>query len=95
MERFKIGKLLMTMGIAQKIAQSMNFSRFVQASLDRYISGDWGDMDDGDKALNDEAVKSGDLRIHGAYIYPETKDKIWIITEADRSVTTILLPSEY
>ncbi len=85
----------MTMGIARKMAQSMKFSRFVQASLDRYISNDWGDMDDGDKVLNNGAVECGDLRIHGAYIYPETKEKIWIITESDRSITTILLPSEY
>lgn len=85
----------MTMGIARKISQSMNFSRFVQASLDRYISNDWGDMDVEDKALNNKAVECGDLRIHGAYVYPETKEKIWIITEADRSITTILLPSEY
>ncbi len=95
MATFKLGKLLMTMSIARKISQSMNFGRFVQASLDRYISNDWGVMDDSDKALNDEAVKSGDLRIRGAYICPVTKEKIWIITEADRSITTILLTSEY
>ncbi|MDE6020535.1 MAG: hypothetical protein K2H01_06040 [Ruminococcus sp.] len=51
-------------------------------------------MDDEDKALNDAAVKNGDERIFAAYI-DSTGRKIWIITEWDRSATTILFPSEY
>lgn len=60
--------------------------------LDRHLSGDWGDLDDEDKAANDEAVRRG-FRILSAYNTPE--GKYWVITEADRSTTTILLPEEY
>ena len=57
------------------------------------MSGDWGDVSDGDKRSNDEAVKDGD-RILSAYHAPD-KTKFWIITESDRSSTTFLLPDEY
>ena len=61
--------------------------------LTRHYNGDWGTLDAEDKQANDEAVKLGN-RILSAY--PIASDvTIWIITEADRSSTTILLPSEY
>ena len=59
----------------------------------RHASGDWGDLDDSDKAQNDAAVKNG-RRIFSAYQVTDDL-KVWIITEADRSHTTVLLPSEY
>lgn len=61
--------------------------------LSRHVAGDWGEVGSEDKRLNDEAVASGE-RILSAYRM-KTGEKIWIITEADRSATTILLPSEY
>ena len=61
--------------------------------LERHISGDWGDLCSEDSELNDSAVKNG-ARILSSYSLP-TDVKIWIITEWDRSVTTMLLPSEY
>jgi hypothetical protein len=66
--------------------------------LARHAHGDWGDdLDNFDRRQNDTAVKEG-YRILSAYNVPtgngETT-RIWIITEADRSVTTVLLPSEY
>ncbi len=60
--------------------------------LDRHILGDWGDVCDEDKGLNDDAVQHGD-RILSSYTVG--KSKLWVITEADRSSTCILLPSEY
>jgi hypothetical protein len=60
--------------------------------LGRHVTGDWGDMDDYDKRANDEALKTGD-RIFSSY--QVGRDRLWIITEADRSVTTILRPDEY
>lgn len=55
--------------------------------------GDWGDLDEEDRKENDLSVEEG-FRILSAYeLY--TGEKVWIITEADRSSTTILLPSEY
>lgn len=63
------------------------------ALLARHVNGDWGELDDHDKAENEYSVKHG-LRILSAYPLP-TGERIWIITEADRSATTFLLPDEY
>ena len=90
---FKFGRLMQTAGIAEAISTSREFSKFVSVSLRRYANCDWGEMDREDAFANDEAVKSGD-RIFAAYISPDGV-KIWIITEADRSYTTILFPDEY
>jgi hypothetical protein len=67
--------------------------------LDRHVSGDWGDMDAGDKRANDQALEDGG-RIFSAYVLPKTGVKVWIITEATgddekRTSTCILLPEEY
>ena len=64
----------------------------------RHASGDWGDLDDEDKALNDDAVAAEGEdagRVLSAYNLDDQGHKVWIITEWDRSVTTILLPEEY
>jgi hypothetical protein len=61
--------------------------------LARHRSGDWGDVCDTDKHANGRAVVA-DERILSAYTLP-TGTKVWIITEADRSSTCILLPNEY
>ncbi len=61
--------------------------------LHRHVTGDWGDLDDEDKKENAYSVEKG-LRILSAYEL-STGVSIWVITEADRSVTTILLPEEY
>lgn len=60
--------------------------------LRRHHSGDWGDLCEEDRETNEVAVKHGD-RIFSAYTIDDAK--IWIITEADRSSTCILLPEEY
>ena len=59
----------------------------------RHVHGDWGIVDEEDKMSNNQAVDQG-TRILSAYRLP-TRDKLWIITEADRSATTLLLPEEY
>jgi hypothetical protein len=61
--------------------------------LRRHVRGDWGNLDDDDRAENELSVDAG-FRLLSAY---ELRDgtRIWIITEADRSATTILLPGEY
>jgi hypothetical protein len=61
--------------------------------LKRHITGDWGELDEYDKAENDRSVLQS-WRILSAYRLSNGA-KIWIITEADRSATTLLLPSEY
>ena len=61
--------------------------------IDRHVSGDWGDLDEFDRQQNDEALKDGG-RIFSAY-HTSAGTKVWVITEADRSSTTALLPEDY
>jgi hypothetical protein len=61
--------------------------------LRRHLSGDWGEVDGEDKQENEYSLEN-DLRILSAYTIGNGT-KIWVITEADRSATTVLLPSEY
>lgn len=61
--------------------------------LRRHLCGDWGDLDPEDWAANDRAWKQDDGRILSSYVVPG--GKVWVITEWDRSVTTLLLPEEY
>ena len=91
MKRFKLGRICWTGGINEKMADDERFAKFVLDSLKKYRTGNWGNVCDEDKQLNDEAVSNGS-RILGAY---EGMYRIWIITEADRSCTTILFPDEY
>jgi hypothetical protein len=61
--------------------------------LARHANGDWGEVDEHDRRANEHALEHG-LRVLSAYTL-RTGERIWIITEADRSTTTILLPAEY
>ena len=88
-----LGRLLMTGGVNDLVAEDEAFAKFVTSSLTRHQRGDWGNLSDEDKQENELSLKAG-YRILSAY---ESKGlpKIWIITEADRSATTILFPDEY
>lgn len=92
--KFKLGSLMMTGGVNDKVAENSDFAKFVQDSLVRHMKCDWGEMTQDDKNENDLAVKTGNLRIFSSYEMSGMA-KIWIITEADRSVTTVLFPEEY
>ncbi|WP_348637068.1 hypothetical protein [Methylomonas sp. UP202] len=61
--------------------------------LSRHACGDWGDLCAEDRALNDAALEQGG-RLMSVYRISE-QDTVWVITEADHSVTTVLLPDEY
>lgn len=93
-KKFELGRVVCTRGIDQILKTDIDAYSFINSCLERFKAGDWGDMDEEDKRTNDEAVRIGE-RIFAAYIYPKTKEKIWIITERDRSTTTILFPEEY
>lgn len=87
---FPLGTLLATPGALEVLAQS---SQAPSTFLNRHAQGDWGEVCAEDKSLNDQALQDG-IRLVSAYC--TTKGvKIWIITEAYRSATTILLPEEY
>ena len=87
-----------TRGVYDLASQDTDFAKFAQQSLNRHVKGDWGEVDDEDKQSNDQALKQG-TRLLSAYNddrFPRNGvATIWIITEADRSVTTILFPDEY
>ena len=85
---FPLGQLVATPGALASIPPED-----IQLALGRHASGDWGDLETGDKEANDRALVKG-TRLLSVF---ESKQKIrfWIITEWDRSVTTILLPEEY
>jgi len=68
-------------------------SEEIQKALQRHVVGDWGELDEEDKKANDQALQNGE-RLLSAY-QSATGTKFWIITEADRSVTTVLLPEDY
>jgi hypothetical protein len=64
-----------------------------QEFLDRHAKGDWGDIDSQDAKENEISLQCG-FRLLSSYT-TSAGDRLWIITEADRSATTLLLPSEY
>jgi hypothetical protein len=93
---FPLGRIVATPGALKTASQEL-----IVACIRRHVNGDWGELDADDKRTNDEAVYGG-LRILSAYpIDPQQPcagygdNTLWIITEADRSVTTALLPHEY
>lgn len=93
--KFPLGQIVATAGVANLMEENPDFKAFCFDRLLRHIDGDWGDLCEEDKETNEEAVTAGE-RIFSSYENPDNKSKkIWIITEADRSVTTILFPSEY
>lgn len=94
----QLGQVVCTMSINELIATDSNFNQFVINSLRRHTSCDWGDLCDEDNAANDLALQ-GKGRLVSSYNIPGTvmtdHKKVWIITEWDRSATTILFPNEY
>lgn len=65
----------------------------ISNALNRHQSGDWGELCEEDKQVNEKALKDGD-RILSVYISSGGK-RFWVITEADRSSTTVLMPEDY
>jgi len=90
---FPLGQLVMTRGVNDLVAEDEAFAKFVMGSLTRHQRGDWGNLTDEDKQENELSIKEG-YRVLSAY-ESERLPKIWIITESDRSATTILFPDEY
>lgn len=89
---FETGALMMTNGVHTLIEQGL---LNVHSYLNRHLSGDWGELCDEDKLSNQQALQYGE-RLFSAYeIDAGDQRKLWIITERDRSVTTLLLPYEY
>ncbi len=95
---FETGQIVATRGVYDLACENTDFAKFIQQSLNRHVKGDWGDVDKEDKEANGQALEE-DTRLLSAYNdarFPKHGvATIWIITEADRSATTILFPDEY
>lgn len=96
MSKLELGRVVMTVGISEKMDYS--FKEFVDKCLERHKNADWGDLDKNDKKSNDYALEH-EGRLLSSYVIPEeikiSDRKIFIITEWNRSVTTVLFPVEY
>jgi hypothetical protein len=91
--KFEAGQIVCTKGVSDEMAKDGDFYVFVLYSLHEYLKCNWGDTCEGDSKVNDIAVERGDERIFA--VYKMNGYTIWIITEWDRSVTTVLFPYEY
>jgi hypothetical protein len=86
--RFRLGRLVSTPGAHEKVSNGEMI-----LALGRHVTGDWGNVCPEDAEANEWAVHER-ARLLSAYT-TEKGVRFWIITEADRSVTTVLLPEEY
>ena len=100
MPEFPLGTLTMTKGVSDYVSTpnadgvlDLAPCKAIGDAVARHMRGDWGVVCDEDKALNDEALVTGE-RLHSVYDLPDGK-RVWVITEWDRSVTTVLFPEEY
>ena len=90
--KFPLGRIVWTRGVNDRVAVDTLFAKFVVDSLKRHANCDWGELSAEDKRENDFSLDK-QLRLLSSYQHGGIK--IWIISEADRSVTTILFPEEY
>lgn len=88
--KFPLGRVVATPGALEALEQA---AQSPAEFLDRHVFGDWGDVCEEDAALNDQALIDGS-RLLSSY-HTASGTKLWIITEADRSSTCLMLPSEY
>lgn len=97
--KFPLGKVLATNDVAIVMENNSEFNDFCLKALKRHSIGDWGDLNDDDIEANEEALEFKE-RLFSTYNIPlkfniQDEKEIYIITEYDRSVTTILFPSNY
>jgi hypothetical protein len=86
--KFSLGQIVATPHVLAAVQ-----SEEILNALSRHARGDWGDVSADDKAANDWALLSGG-RLHSVY-HDRKGVKFWILTEADRNTTTVLLPDDY
>lgn len=87
---FDLGRVVATPGVLAALEESGEDPHLY---LGRHVTGDWGDVPQADRAANTLALATGE-RILSSY-RTSTGTKLWVITEANRSSTCILLPEEY
>ena len=85
---FRLGQLVSTPNALGQLQQPD-----ILTALQRHQAGDWGDVDNDDRQANDQAL-TDETRLLSVY-HTAAGIKFWVITEADRSVTTVLMPEDY
>ncbi len=88
---FELGRVIATPDALDALQEN---NANITELLIRHVGGDWGDLSNEDRLENEQSVKNG-WRILSSYPLNNKGDKVWIITEADRSSTCLLLPKEY
>lgn len=96
---FRFGQIICTASVNADIERKPGYGAEVENCLLRHLSGDWGDLCKDDAEMNNEAIKAEQEgkptdSLYSSYKLNDGTD-LWIITECDRSVTTILYPEEY
>lgn len=91
MKNLELGKVVCTLAVADWKVEADPFDTLIDC-LHRHAQGDWGEVCEEDKAQNDLALERGERILSSYTVSGKT---IWIITEWDRSVTTILFPEDY
>ena len=87
--KFPLGEIVATLRAVQEVAPDD-----VLRALERHAQGDWGECHPEDAEANSRALSQGEGRIFSAFDSRQGV-RFWVITEADRSVTTVLLPMDY
>ena len=88
--RFRLGQIVVTPGAIDALTRA---NQTAQDYLVRHMNGDWGEVTKEDQAENEYSLQHG-FRLLSSYS-TASGQKLWVITEADRSATTLLLPEEY
>ena len=90
---FALGRMMQTRGVHHAAFLDPAFEREIGHALARHAAGDFAEMSAEDRAANQLAIEQGGERVFSAY--ETSRGRVWIITEADRSFTTVLFPREY
>ena len=85
--KFKLGETVITTNADSQLRQEA-----IVAGIMRHAAGDWGEVCPADAAMNDEGLREGERLLS---VYRDGETVFWIITERDRSVTTVLMPEDY
>jgi hypothetical protein len=88
---FRLGRVVATPGAIQAMQEN---GIDAWSLLSRHANGDWGCIPDADRQENERSIEFG-YRVMSSYEMNDRGDKVWVITEADRSSTCLLLPEEY
>ena len=90
-QKFVLGRIVATPAALDALMRNGDSAHEL---LTRHAAGDWGELCEVDKQANDADVSNGG-RLLSAYVLRDGRTKVWVITEADRSSTCLLMPEEY